>query len=179
VKSRYLFSLEHMLLRLHVSGRRVPGLLYSTVEEDLSLANEEERIPICRVVQINLQPICEKRCHTQPLSQFDAEEGLDTEGMLRVSTNMDEWRQEEEEDPQNQLDITGDDGDYEVAIPFPISISHVSHPITTNKFTPYSRQWRQKTHRGPCFLNKSFLSRIYSGVETLTYLGESSVFCSG
>jgi hypothetical protein len=114
MRNPYLFPFEHRLLRPRASGRRVPSLLYGSVEEDLSLANERERIPTCRIVQINSRPLWEKRCHTQPPSEFDAEEGLDAEGMLKASTNMDEWGQEEEEDPQSELDITSDDREYEV-----------------------------------------------------------------
>jgi hypothetical protein len=153
--------------------------LFGSVEEDLSLADEEERIQTCRIVPINHRPISETHCHTQPSSQFDAEEGLNAEGMLKASTDLDEWEQEEDKDSQSELDVTGDDGDYEVAgpVPFPISISDVSHPNTLNKFTPYSRRRRRKTHHGR-FLNKSFLSGIYSGVETPPYLGKSSALCS-
>jgi hypothetical protein len=79
-----------MLLRPRASGRRVPGLLYGSIEEEFALANEEERIPICRSVQINPRSIWERHCHIQPPSQFDAEGGGNAEGMLNASTNLDE-----------------------------------------------------------------------------------------
>jgi hypothetical protein len=94
VRSRYPFPFEHMLLRPRASRRRVPDLLYGSVKENLSLADEGERVPICCTVQIIPWPIWEKRCHTQPPSQFDAEEGLNVEGLLKAPINLDEWGEE-------------------------------------------------------------------------------------
>jgi hypothetical protein len=66
VRSRYPFQFEWMLLRPRASGRRVPGLLYGSVEENLSLVNKKERIPICPIIQINPRTLWKRHCHTQP-----------------------------------------------------------------------------------------------------------------